>query len=582
MASDAALSSLRDAVASLDSRAFMRAGAEVTKVESKVALVRSTLNDAENALNALENLSLDLGETALREEETQLNLRAEDSMNATANAALRLPRWLEVAPEELEEAILERHSKTAEALIVKIVRNRWKRLGARKNADRMYPRMPISTNELCARKVRNFEAQIHDPSAVHDRLREVFEKVRRGAHLLASRLLKEVKTGNAKGSEVWGFRAQEQSYRQLIALGYGEAAAAAFLGNRTHDARRALGVLDVGGDFTAHVQMLTRAFVSVMRAATEEFFSLFATGGNFSHPAAPSQHMAWVDAEVEYFCDILGSKLFATLVTPAAPPPEPARREAKQTRRGLTMRRASQTARKDDTPLAVDPEAAAAAAAKFAKLGKYLQQGDDKSSPNRVTKDGRRSIGKRAGINRTFAPGAADATARKRRATAVVRRRTLRAAGASGAGEDPDKVQTAALRKALIALEENLRPLRELGLLLWPRVGMLLLPHLKEFISYRVKNILTAMEKAVQKESWQCYENTLTIIPYQLYGPFLVEIPEAEDSETGDFYTVTGPFMRSTVMLVRNILKLLDMASNILDLSDGTCPFLMPTKSRPM
>uniref|UniRef100_A0A7R9UGF9 Exocyst component Exo84 C-terminal domain-containing protein n=1 Tax=Pinguiococcus pyrenoidosus TaxID=172671 RepID=A0A7R9UGF9_9STRA len=549
MASDAALSSLRDAVASLDSRAFMRAGAEVTKVESKVALVRSTLNDAENALNALENLSLDLGETALREEETQLNLRAEDSMNATANAALRLPRWLEVAPEELEEAILERHSKTAEALIV---------------------------------KVRNFEAQIHDPSAVHDRLREVFEKVRRGAHLLASRLLKEVKTGNAKGSEVWGFRAQEQSYRQLIALGYGEAAAAAFLGNRTHDARRALGVLDVGGDFTAHVQMLTRAFVSVMRAATEEFFSLFATGGNFSHPAAPSQHMAWVDAEVEYFCDILGSKLFATLVTPAAPPPEPARREAKQTRRGLTMRRASQTARKDDTPLAVDPEAAAAAAAKFAKLGKYLQQGDDKSSPNRVTKDGRRSIGKRAGINRTFAPGAADATARKRRATAVVRRRTLRAAGASGAGEDPDKVQTAALRKALIALEENLRPLRELGLLLWPRVGMLLLPHLKEFISYRVKNILTAMEKAVQKESWQCYENTLTIIPYQLYGPFLVEIPEAEDSETGDFYTVTGPFMRSTVMLVRNILKLLDMASNILDLSDGTCPFLMPTKSRPM
>jgi len=246
--SDEALAVLRDQVKAQDYRAFIRASEEIARVEGRVAQAKQLLYAAEDSLVTLENIALDLGESAAFRGggfgpgsiDAPYDAGGADDLdypNAFGGGAgggggggntggLRLPQWLEAAPDELEEYILERHNKAAEELI---------------------------------RKVRQFEAQIWDPSSVSESLREVFEKVRKGAHALATRLLKEVRVGANRGSQVWGFRAQEQNFRLLIALGYGEAAARTFLSNRKKDSRRVLNVVDVGGDFSAYVQVLRAA-----------------------------------------------------------------------------------------------------------------------------------------------------------------------------------------------------------------------------------------------------------------------------------------------------------------------------------
>ena len=540
--------------------AFMRASEDIKIMEERIANVRVLLEATEDTLLTLETVRLDAAMAMSGD-----SPRAEDPYGAPAadglglggggggSGGMKLPQWLRAAPEELEECILERHYSGAEQLV---------------------------------RRVRQFESQISDPSALGDETRAIFSRVGKQALKLARRLLREVDGGEREGSRVWGFRSREHNYRLLSKLGFGDAAADAFLRNCKDNVRRALSSVDVGGDVVAHAAMLCRAFVAIAASSTRDFMSLFSEPSSngpeageprYTHAGAPGQHMSWVEDELEHFCGLVGDLLASTWevaadagaadlhaagaesfdpLAPAGTPHTPTYPPPLDGIETLTSYSSG-----PPSPI-LTPGGVSPARRKSSLTGSL--SAEDQSAP--ASNPNRRSLSQRtpsfSGADRPPSEHHADSANRRRRASARVRRRSmLSGVKAHGGGDGGGHSQAAVVRRVLLVLVEGLRPLADLGLPLWPRVAALLLPRLHDFVFSRVRAIEGFCRRAVERETWDLAPACLQVAREPDFG--------ALRSAAGPL-VVEGDLLRSTAACLAHVGHLLAAVDLLWDLGGGS------------
>ncbi|CAM9941582.1 unnamed protein product, partial [Ectocarpus sp. 8 AP-2014] len=164
----------------------------------------------------------------------------EDGDGPSTSRGLKLPEWLDQAPIELEELLLERKHQEAATLI---------------------------------RRVRDFSANLQNATNLGRGVERIFQKVETMAAGMAERLLAEISAANTL--TVWGFREHKSNFALLISLGESEKAAIFFVGERSAMIRRSLRLVEVTADPLSYVGVLSETFFGQVLDAVSAFLKLF-------------------------------------------------------------------------------------------------------------------------------------------------------------------------------------------------------------------------------------------------------------------------------------------------------------------
>ncbi|CAM9987368.1 unnamed protein product, partial [Ectocarpus sp. 12 AP-2014] len=164
----------------------------------------------------------------------------ENGDGPSTSRGLKLPEWLDQAPIELEELLLERKHQEAATLI---------------------------------RRVRDFSANLQNATNLGRGVERIFQKVETMAAGMAERLLAEISAANTL--TVWGFREHKSNFALLISLGESEKAAIFFVGERSAMIRRSLRLVEVTADPLSYVGVLSETFFGQVLDAVSAFLKLF-------------------------------------------------------------------------------------------------------------------------------------------------------------------------------------------------------------------------------------------------------------------------------------------------------------------
>ncbi|CAN0042328.1 unnamed protein product, partial [Pylaiella littoralis] len=217
---------------------------------------------------------------------------------------LKLPEWLDQAPIELEELLLERKHQEAVALI---------------------------------RRVREFSENIQNATNLGRGVERIFQRVETMAQGMADRLLAEISAANTL--TVWGFREHKSNFALLIALGHGEKAAIFFVGERSAMIRRSLRLVEVTADPLSYVGVLSETFFGQVLDAVTAFLKLFCksariherrslkTGKSTAYyqvyqgvrdcGTAPfCRLVVWVNQQIDHYAVLMGRQIRAVTMGP--------------------------------------------------------------------------------------------------------------------------------------------------------------------------------------------------------------------------------------------------------------------------
>jgi Vps51/Vps67/Exocyst component 84 C-terminal len=190
---------------------FMHATAQIQSMERDIDALRSLLSTASSTLTSFQTVRLvdrQEGSSGNRQQ-SSANLAQYTAFGSTATATslrgLKLPEWLDKAPTELEELLLERKHDVAVKLI---------------------------------RQVKGFAANVRNATNLGRGVAAIFAQADDMAAALSRRLISEITGSNT--FTAWGFREHKKNFQLLIDLGYADAAAAAFVKERSSLIRRAL------------------------------------------------------------------------------------------------------------------------------------------------------------------------------------------------------------------------------------------------------------------------------------------------------------------------------------------------------
>jgi hypothetical protein len=234
---------------------FMQATDQVRAMEKDISRLRMLLSGSRETLEALSKVSLteeeaEVGsENALgagKQEELLPGKRGQRalvaqlaSQDATARG-VRLPEWLEKAPTELEELVMERKHEEACKLIL---------------------------------RVRDFGKGVSSLSTLGQGLTATLSAVDDTAQQLARRLLDDIT--EAATFTPWGFREHRANFALLIELGHADEAAAAFVAERTSLIRRTLRMTEVTADPLTYVKTVSSSFFGQAQDSVRAFLRLF-------------------------------------------------------------------------------------------------------------------------------------------------------------------------------------------------------------------------------------------------------------------------------------------------------------------
>ncbi|CBJ28418.1 exocyst complex component, putative [Ectocarpus siliculosus] len=235
-------------------QAFMHATEEIRSMEAGLQTLKDLLGSTAVTLQSFRGVHL--VETVKPAEKTpaaRSNSRAvaaaaaaspeeddEDGDGPSTSRGLKLPEWLDQAPIELEELLLERKHQEAATLI---------------------------------RRVRDFSANLQNATNLGRGVERIFQKVETMAAGMAERLLAEISAANTL--TVWGFREHKSNFALLISLGESEKAAIFFVGERSAMIRRSLRLVEVTADPLSYVGVLSETFFGQVLDAVSAFLKLF-------------------------------------------------------------------------------------------------------------------------------------------------------------------------------------------------------------------------------------------------------------------------------------------------------------------
>jgi Exocyst component 84 C-terminal len=180
-------------------------------MERDIDALRGLLSTASSTLTSFQTVRLvDRQEgSGGNRQQSSANLSHYNAFGSTATATslrgLKLPEWLDKAPTELEELLLERKHDVAVKLI---------------------------------RQVKGFAANVRNATNLGQGVAAIFAQADDMAAALSRRLISEITGSNT--FTAWGFREHKKNFQLLIDLGYADAAAAAFVKERSSLIRRAL------------------------------------------------------------------------------------------------------------------------------------------------------------------------------------------------------------------------------------------------------------------------------------------------------------------------------------------------------
>ncbi|KAG5189854.1 hypothetical protein JKP88DRAFT_176580, partial [Tribonema minus] len=239
---------------------FMHATAQIQSMEKDIDALRNLLSTAATTLSTFQSIRLverpdpasklsptnaEGGAFGLRAGATG---RGGDGGGGAGRGGLKLPEWLDKAPTELEELLLERKHEAAVRLI---------------------------------RQVKAFAANVRNATNLGAGVADIFAQADAMAAELSCRLITEITGTNT--FTAWGFREHKKNFELLIDLGYADAAAAALVKERSALIRRSLHMVEATADPLTYVREISGTFFGQLMDTVAAFLKLFCSNNIAQH-----------------------------------------------------------------------------------------------------------------------------------------------------------------------------------------------------------------------------------------------------------------------------------------------------------